>query len=118
MPAAFLVFVLSTTAYSHMLDGIIVRLHIRTTVRESANDFERATQRSLAKRSARDSVAIRNDKPITSEMSSEILFGAPGASGAFHTAHHFAINNSTLNDVQGDYVNVSDRFIACVYHHH
>lgn len=49
-------------------------------------------------------------------MSNGLVFGPPGASGVFHAAHHFAINNSTLNDVQGNYV--SDRFVAYVYHHH
>ena len=93
-----------------MLDGIRVCLRVHTTACESANDFDRVTQPSLAKRSVR-----RNDKPIASEASNELVFGVPGASGAFHAAHHFAINNSTLNDVQGNYV--SGRFVACAYHH-
>jgi hypothetical protein len=96
-----------------MLDVILVRLRVHTTVCEGADDFDRVTQSSLAKRSVRDSVAIRNDKPIASEMSNDLVFSAPGAPGAFHSAHHFAINNSTLNDVQGNYVR--RRFVACVY---
>ena len=45
-------------------------------------------------------------------MSNERGFGASEASGAFRAAHDFAINNSTLNDVQGNYVR--DHFVACV----
>jgi hypothetical protein len=95
-----------------MLDGILVRLRVHIVVCERANDFDRVTQPSLAKRSVRDSIAIRNDRPIASEMPNDL---APGAPGAFHSTHHVAINNSTLNDVQGNYVR--RRFVACVYHH-
>jgi hypothetical protein len=94
-----------------MLDGILVRLRVHTTVCERADDFDRAKQRS-----GRDSVALRNDKPIASEMSNELGFDAPEASGAFRAAHDFAINNSTMNDVKGNYVR--DHFVACVCHHH
>jgi hypothetical protein len=96
-----------------MLDGILVRLRIHTTVCDCANDFDRVKQ---AKRSGRDSVAIRNDKPIASEMSIELGIDAPKASGAFRAAHDFSINNSTMNDVQGNYVR--DHFLTCVCHHH
>ena len=99
----------------NVLDGILVRLRVHKFVFEVTNNFDRATQVSLAKRSLRDSVVVRNDNPITSEMSNRLVFG-DGASGAFHSAHDFAINNSTLNDVQGNYV--SHRFVAGVYHHH
>jgi hypothetical protein len=51
-----------------------------------------------------------NDKPIASEMSNELVLGAPGASGAFSGAHDFAIKDSTFIDVQGNYV--SSRFVA------
>ena len=98
-----------------MLDGIIVRLRVHTSICEVTYNFDRATQPSLAKRSLRNSVVVRDDNPIASEMSNKLVFGA-GASGAFHSAHDFAINNSTLNDVQGNYV--SHRFVAGVYHHH
>jgi hypothetical protein len=47
-------------------------------------------------------------------MPNELGFGAPEASGAFHAAHDFAINNSTLNDVQGNLVR--GHFVACVDH--
>ena len=102
-------------AYFPMLDGILVRLRVHATVFECANNFDRETQPRRAKRPRLDSGAIRNDDPIASEMSNELVSGAR-ASRAFHSAHHFTINNSTLNDVQGNYV--SDRFVACVYHHH
>ena len=98
-----------------MLDGIPVRLRFHATVCECANNFDRDAPPRRAKRPRLDSGAIRNDHPIASEMSNEVVFGA-GASRAFHSAHHFAINNSALNDVQGNYV--SDRFVASVYHHH
>ena len=45
-------------------------------------------------------------------MTNELGFSAPEASGAFRAAHDFAINNSTLNDVRGNYVR--DHFVACV----
>lgn len=47
-------------------------------------------------------------------MTNELGFSAPEASGAFRAAHDFAINNSTLNDVRGNYVR--DHFVACVDH--
>ena len=48
-------------------------------------------------------------------MSNELVFGSSGAPGALRGAYDFAINNGTLNDVQGN--NVSDRFVACLYNH-
>jgi hypothetical protein len=64
------------------------------------------------KLSCPDSVA--NDRSVTSEMSNELKLGAPGASVTFRAVHNLAINNSTLNDVQGNYVR--DHFVACVDH--
>ena len=99
-----------------MLDGILVRLRVHATVCECANNFDRTTQQRRGKQPrSLDSGTTRNNNPIVSEMSDEVVFGA-GASRALDSAHHFSINNSTLNDVQGNYV--SDRFVACVYHHH
>ena len=96
-----------------MLDGILVRLRVHTTVCERANDFDRVKQQSGPDWRP---VVIRNDKPLASEMSNELGFDAPKASGAFRAAHDFSINNSTMNDVQGNYVRV--HFVACVCHHH
>jgi hypothetical protein len=51
-------------------------------------------------------------------MLNELGFDAPEAPmpGAFCAAHDFSINNSTMNDVQGNYIR--DHFVACVCHHH
>ena len=47
-------------------------------------------------------------------MSKELVFCMPGAAGAFRDAHHFAINNSTFINVQGNFVRY--HFAASVYH--
>jgi hypothetical protein len=95
---------------SAMLDGILVRLRVHTVVCERANNFDRVTQPRKANR-RRLSDTTRNDNPIASEMSNELIFDAPGASGAFHSAHDFSIKDSTFVDVQGNYV--SSRFVSC-----
>jgi hypothetical protein len=115
VPVAGLLVFVSTTAYfrhSIMLDGILVRLRVHITVCEPANNFHRVTQPSLAKRSvpSRDSGDWFIVSYDDSEVSNEV-FGATGASGVFHSAHDFAIKDSTFIDVQGNYV--SGRFVAC-----
>ena len=52
-------------------------------------------------------------------MANELGFSTPETgdrlaltSGAFHAAHDFTVNNSTFNDVHGNYVRDS-HFIAC-----
>ena len=92
-----------------MLDGILVRLRVHPAVCERANNFDREMQPRKAKRRRLD--ATRNDKPNASEMSNELVLGAPGTSGAFHSAHDFSIKDGTFIDVQGNYV--SNRFVAC-----
>ena len=57
---------------------------------------------------------MRNDKPNDKPATPEFVFGAPGAPGAFRAAHHFSIHNSTLNDVQGNYVR--DHFVVPYSH--
>jgi hypothetical protein len=71
VPVGFIVFVLSTTALDRAkLNGVLVRLHGHTTVYEGANNFGRVTL--AGRQSVQDSVA-RNDEPIASEMSNELV---------------------------------------------
>ena len=60
-----------------MLDGILVRLRVHTTVCERAKDFDRVKQRSKAERSGRDSAVHFH--------STEPCYTLPSKNGSHHT---------------------------------